>query len=64
MTKQKSQIIIHFEPSSTFDEEFLEFVDEVLKFEENKKQKGGINNRPHKNIVLFKNKPVSLTSKK
>jgi hypothetical protein len=67
MKNQKSKIIIKFEPSLAFDEEFLEFVEEVLswslKSKENKNKEQGrelrtINNPPIQNITLFKNKMI------
>jgi len=40
MTSNKeSEIIIKFEPASTFEEEFLEFVEEVLNYKEEKDEK-------------------------
>ena len=64
MKNQKPQVIIKFEPNPTFDEEFLEFLEEVLKFEENKEEKKEVNNRPCQNTALFENKSSYETSKK
>jgi len=58
MRTQPPKIIIKFEPSPTFQEEFLEFLEEILKFEENKEEKKRVNNCPFRNTTLFKNKMI------
>ena len=48
MRNEKPKVIIKFEPSFTFKEEFLEFVEEVLSWPRNEEQTGKtpINNPP------------------
>lgn len=51
--KRKPKVIIKFEPSSNFDKEFVEFVEEVLAWSKNKQKskendlnKSTVNNPP------------------
>ena len=48
---QKPKVIIEFEPAPAFQEEFLEFVEEVLSWSSGEEQteKAPINNRPLNN---------------
>jgi len=49
MKDEKPKVIIKFEPNPNFEEEFLEFVEEVLSWKENSNENEKAENQQSKN---------------
>jgi len=49
MKDEKPKVIIKFEPNPNFEEEFLEFVEEVLSWKENSNENKKAENQQSKN---------------